>query len=120
MQPPYGLGALYRTYRGKTAMRADSAPGRRRFPKAFRLDLDAAPEATLIFVRRSDEHSNVHLLGRVFDLNAQWAHRRVRCEVDFTHHHIRLHALRRRHPDVQPLLHEVPYKRPHKPFKGSR
>ena len=107
-------------YRGKTAMRADNAPGRRRFPKAFRLDLDAAPEGTLIFVRRSDEHSNVHLLGQTFDLNAQWAHRLVRCEVDFTHQRIRFHALRRRHPDAQPLLHEVPYKRHNKPFKGSR
>ena len=76
-------------------------------------------QGTLIFVRRSDEHSNVHLLGRVFDLNAQWAHGLVRCEVDFTHHRIRFHALRRRHPDAQ-LLHEVPYKRHNKPFKGSR
>ena len=107
-------------YRSKTAMRTDSAPLRRRFPKAFWLDLDAAPQGTMIFVRRTDEHSNVHLLGRVFDLAAQWAHRLVRCEVDFTHHRIRFHALRRRHPDAQPLLQELPYRRPNSPFKGTR
>jgi hypothetical protein len=106
-------------YRGKTAMRADSAPSRRRFPEAFRLDLDAAPEGTLIFVRRSDDDGNVHLLARVFAVDHQWAHRLVRCEVDLSHQRIRFYALRRRHPDDQPLLLEVPYRRANKPFQGS-
>jgi hypothetical protein len=106
-------------YRGKTAMRTDSAPSRRTFPEGFRFDLNTAPKGTMIFVRRSDDAGNVHLLARVFPVDHQWTHRLVRCDVDFTHHRIRFHALRRRHPDHQALLREVPYRRPNKPFKGT-
>jgi hypothetical protein len=48
-----------------------------------------------------------------------WLHRLVRCEVDFTHQRIRFYALRRRDPTGQPLLRELPYPRPNKPFQGT-
>jgi len=44
---------------------------------------------------------------------------RVRCEVDFTHRHIRFYALRRRDPRDQPLLRELPYLRTDRPFRGT-
>jgi hypothetical protein len=107
-------------YRGKTAIRRDNAPSRRRVPAKFRFDLDAPCTGTIIFVRRSDDAGRVHLLGRSFAVDAQWTHRLVRCEVRLTEHCIRFHALRRRHPQLQPVLCELPYARPNKPFKGTR
>ena len=73
----------------------------------------------MIFVRRSDDKGNVHLLGTAYPVDRRWLHRLVRCEVDFTHHRIRFFALRRRDPDRHPLLRESPYHRPNKPFQGQ-
>ena len=66
----------------------------------------------MIYLRRSDENGNVQLLAHSFRVAKHWVHRLVRCEVDFTHQHIRFNALRRRDPNQQPLLHELPYQRP--------
>jgi hypothetical protein len=106
-------------YRAKTARRRDTAPSRRPFPNGFRLELNAPLRGTMLFLRRSDEGGAVHLLGRAFLVDRRWVHRLVRCEVDFTHRCIRFHALRRRDPDDQPLLRELPYRRPDKTFRGT-
>ena len=105
-------------YRAKTAARREGAPKRRRFPKSFKLNLSAPLKGTIIFVRRSDENGSVHLLAKTFPVDQHWPHRLVRCEVDFTHQRIRFYALRRRDTDHQPLLREVPYPRPTRPFQG--
>lgn len=104
-------------YRDKTAVRRDRAPARRRFPVRFRLDLNVPLRGMMIFVRRSNEHGRVQVLGNSFLVDAQWCHRLVRCNVDFIHQQIRFHALRRRDPDHQPMLRELSYPRPNKPFK---
>lgn len=106
-------------YRGKTAARRESSPQRRAFPKHFKLDLHATLNGTVIFIRRTDEHGCASLLGRRFAVAAHWRHRLLRCEVDFSHHHVRFFALRRREPTDQPLLCQLPYHRPNKPFKGK-
>jgi hypothetical protein len=106
-------------YRAKTATRREAAPSRRRFPGQFKLDLSAPLEGAIIFVRRSNENGDVHLLNKTFSVDEHWPHRLVRCEVDFTHQCIRFYALRRRDPTDQPLLRELPYKRPNKPFQGT-
>lgn len=106
-------------YRGKTAYRRENAPERRRFPKRFKLDLNAPLQGTMIFIRRSDENGSVNLFGNTYLADHHWLHRLVRCEVSFTDQHIRFYALRRRDPDCQPLLRELPYHRPNKPFKGK-
>jgi len=106
-------------YRAKTATRRETAPRRRSFPKGFRLDLAAPLNGTMIFVRRGDDNGGVHLLGRPFAVDRHWPHRLVRCEVDFTHQRIRFYALRRRDPADQPLLRELAYPRPTRPFKGQ-
>ena len=106
-------------YRAKTAARRETAPKRRSFPKNFKLNLGAPLKGTLIFVRRGDDNGSVHLLGRTFHVDQHWPHRFVRCEVDFTHQRIRFYALRRRDPARQPLLRELAYPRPKKPFKGQ-
>ena len=106
-------------YRAKTARRREAAPGLRAFPRGFRLDLNAPLKGTIIFLRRSDEAGAVDLLGTHFPIDEHWVHRLVRCEVDFTHRRIRFYALRRRDPGDQPLLRELPYRRPDKPFHGT-
>jgi hypothetical protein len=106
-------------YRAKTTLRRESAPSRRPFPRRFELNLDAPLKGTMIFVRRSDDNGNVHLLGRPFLVGDHWRHRLVRCEVNFIHRQIRFYALRRRDPDCQPLLTNLPYHRSHKPFQGK-
>lgn len=106
-------------HRAKTALRRDSAPARRAFPKRFKLDLNAPLKGTMIFLRRSDDTGGVHLLGNTFQVDPHWIHRLVRCEVDFGLQRIRFYALRRRDPESQPLLCELPYHRSNKPFKGK-
>jgi hypothetical protein len=114
-----GVSARYiAAHRAKTATRREAAPQRRRFPARFTFDLRAPLAGTMIFLRRSNEHGDVNLLGRTFRVAQHWLYRLVRCEVDFTHQHIRFHALRRREPLEQPLLCQLHYPSPHQPFKG--
>ena len=96
-----------------------AGPDRRPFPPAFQLDLHAPLKGTMICLRRSNERGAVHLLGKAFIADKHWVHRLVRCEVDFTHRRMRFYALRRRDPDDQPLLLELPYLRPDKPFHDT-
>jgi hypothetical protein len=106
-------------YRGKTARRQEAAPKRRGFPRGFQLDLNAPLKGTIIYLRRSDDQGNVQLLAQAFRPAEHWVHRLVRCEVDFSHQRIRFYALRRRDPNEQPLLYELRYARPNKPFQGK-
>jgi hypothetical protein len=73
----------------------------------------------MIYLRRSNDQGNVPLFAQTFPVAEHWGHRLVRCEVDFTHQRIRFYAMRRRDPHHQPLLREVPYLRPNKPFQGK-
>ncbi len=114
-----GSARYIAAYRAKTAQRREAAPARRLFPRGFRLELNAPLRGTMIYLRRSDDAGTVHLLGTAFFVNKHWIHRLVRCEVDFTRQRIRFYALRRRDPDDQPLLRELPYRRPDKPFRGT-
>jgi hypothetical protein len=106
-------------YRGKTARRQEAAPKRRGFPRGFQLDLNAPLKGTIIYLRRSDDQGNVQLLAQAFRPAEHWVHRLVRCEVDFSHQRIRFYALRRRDPNEQPLLCELRYARPNRPFQGT-
>ena len=107
------VSATYiKAHRAKTAHRRDDRLPRRCIPKDFTWDAAAPLRGSMIFIRRSDEHGAVNLLARGYPVDRNWPHRLVRCEVDFTHQRIRFYALRRRDPDVQPLLHEVTYSHP--------
>ncbi len=107
------VSATYiKAHRAKTAHRRDHGPERRKIPKGFTWDATAPLRGSMIFIRRSDEHGIVNLLARAYHVDQNWAHRLVRCDVDFTNQRIRFYALRRREPSVQPLLHEVTYAHP--------
>jgi len=122
-EDPQGLQAAsaryIKAYRAKTLARQAVAPKRRTFPKNFELDLSAPLKGKMIFLRRSDDTGYVYLPGgNPFRPDKNWCGRLVRCELDFTRQHIRFYALRRRDPGRHPLLCELPYPRPTKPFKG--
>ena len=106
-------------HRARTQQAAEAAPPRRAMPRDFELDLRIPLTGQIIFIRRTDERGQVHLLGQRFSVSLDWLHRLVRCEVDFDHHCIRCFALRRRVPTEQPLLTIIPYQRPDKPFQGD-
>lgn len=106
-------------HRARAQQAAEAAPPRRAMPRDFALDLRAPLTGQIIFIRRTDERGQVHLLGQRFSVSPDWLHRLVRCDVDFDHHCIRCFALRRRVPAEQPLLTIIPYQRPDKPFQGE-
>ena len=103
--------------RQRSAARIESAPPRRSFPKRWKLDLQKQPRGTIVYIRRTNERGRVSILGHTFVVDRHWPHRLVRAEVDLTANQIRFLALRRREPTDQPLLKEVPYTLPTKPFK---
>ena len=100
----------------KSASRIQDAPGRRRFPGNWRLDLRQPLRGTVIFLRRTDAKGNVSLLGNTYLADFGWSSRLVRAEVDFDHHQIRLYALRRRQPDIHRHLNTHPYQPPRNTF----
>jgi transposase len=106
-------------HRARTQQTAEAAPARQPMPEDFQLDLRAALRGQIIFIRRTDEQGQVHLLGQRFSVSVDWLHRLVRCEVDFDHHCIRFFRLRRRAPTEQPLLTTIAYQFPNKRFRGE-
>ena len=89
------------------AERIESAPQRRAFPKCWRLNLQSRPRGRIIYVRRTSAVGMVEVLGRSFEVDPHWLHRLVRVEVDLDGDKIRIHRLRRREPQDQPLLREL-------------
>jgi len=104
-------------HQARTAWRREGAPQRRPFPEDFELDLQAHPSGQIIFLRRSNDYGEVSFLGHTFSVDAHWTHRLVRCQVHLDEGLIRLFGLRRRTPQVQPLLAELPYQLPRRRFR---
>jgi transposase len=104
-------------HRQRTAARQAEAPARRSFPQAWTLDLQAPPQGQLVFLRRTNQQGEATLLGRTFLVDRAWAGRLVRCDVKLQEHVMRFYQLRRRAPREQPLLREVSYQLPLRPFR---
>lgn len=96
-------------HRRRTVAFWEAAPNRRRFPSDWHLDLQAHPGGRMVFLRRTTDQGDVSLLGHTFTVDPNWPNRLVRCEVELTTGVIRIHSLRRREPNIQPLLREIPY-----------
>lgn len=103
--------------RVRASVRIDDAPARHPFPESWQLDFRPPLQGRVIFLRRTTEAGAVSLLGHTFAVDAHWPHRLVRSEVDLQAGVIRFYALRRRDPAQQPLLCEVPYEFPQRPFR---
>ena len=91
-------------YQQRLARQRPDAPARRCFPAGFKLDWQRPLRGQLIYVRQTDEHGKVKLLGHEFLVAATWQHRLVRCEVDLDRHEVRCYQLRRKAPTEQTLL----------------
>ena len=104
--------------RQQRAARIESAPQRRPFPAAWKLNLKKRPRGQVIFLRRSNGLSEMTLLGQSWPLGQVWPNRLVRCEVDLTKDKIRFMTLRRKEPTSQPQILEVDYRLPNRGFQG--
>jgi hypothetical protein len=95
--------------RQKLSARIQAAPCRRRFPRDWKLDLQAPLKGLVIFLRRTDAQGRVTFLGHTFSVSSEWCSRLVRAEVDLTRHKIRFYALRRREPHKHRFLGQTNY-----------
>jgi len=103
--------------RSRAAERVLAAPPRRPFPRSWQQDLQTPPMGRIVFLRRTNDHGQIRLLGHLFRVDPLWVHRLVRSEVDLDNKTLRFYALRRREPTNQPLLAQIPYQLPLKPFQ---
>ena len=103
-------------YQQRRAGRTEGAPRRRTFPKNWRLDLQRRPRGWVVYLRRTDAHGAIRVLGRRWVVDPQWVHRLVRAEVDLDLDQIRCYRLRRRAPAEQTLAKTFRYVFPHKRF----
>jgi transposase-like protein len=99
------------------AARIEAAPPRRPVPLDWALDLQARPRGKLVYLRRTDAHGQVQVLGQHWPVSEAWPHRLVRAEVDLSRGRIRFYTLRRREPKSQPLALEAPYRLPARGFQ---
>jgi len=107
---------VHRRCRQRSASRIEAAPRRRRFPANWRLNLQCPLRGTVIFIRRTNERGQVSVLGRDYATKPTWVRRLVRVEVDLTAGRLRIHGLRRRDPEHQPLLKTHRHKTPETRF----
>jgi len=108
-----------RALRRRCAERITSAPPRAPFPSDWQENLQEIAPGTIIYLRRTNDHGQVEMLGHRFDVASNWPHRLIRAEVDLKEGCIRFYALRRREPDHQPLLRTIPYSIPQRTrFRG--
>jgi hypothetical protein len=92
------------------AERIAAAPPRARFPKRWELDLKKPLRGRLIYLRRTDAAGTAEVLGRRFEVDANWPGRLVRAEVDLVAGTITFYRLRRREPADQPVLKVVEHR----------
>jgi hypothetical protein len=103
-------------HRARRRPRIEAAPGRRPFPADAFLDLQRPPQGLIIFIRRTAATGVVTVLETPYMVDPHWVHRLVRCELDLTQGMLRFYALRRREPDEQALLSQIPYHHEQKGF----
>lgn len=109
--------AAYRAA-ARAAARCEAAPPRQPVPVQWEFTPHGPLEGCIVFLRRTSERGTASLLGHTFPVDPHWPHRLVRAEVDLTTHVIRFYALRRRDTTWQPLLKEIPYELPRRPWRG--
>lgn len=102
--------------RQRRAPRGETAPARPPVLGPWSGDLQATLQGRVIFLCRTNERGEAHVLGRPYPVAATWVHRLVRAELDFAGERLDFYALRRRAPDEQPLLQTLRYQRPYKRF----
>ena len=102
--------------REKHAARIVASPSRRLIPNDWKPDYQKRPIGTVIFIRRLDDTGCVEIMGHRWLVDADWAHRLVRAELDLTQNIIRFYRLRRRTPHLHVYIGYVDYTFPNKKF----
>jgi len=105
--------------REKLSARIAAAPSRWLIEKSWKLDYQAPPVGTVIFIRRLDDAGCVEVMGHRWLVSPDGANRLVRAEVDLTEHIIRFYRLRRRTPHHHAYLGYVDYTFPERKFKEN-
>jgi hypothetical protein len=93
---------------------------RRAYPDCFCFEPTRALSDTVIFLKRTNAAGKVTVMGRLYDVEANWQHRLLRVEVNFTKSQMQFFALRRSAPTWQPLLQTLPYAAAAKQPRGLR
>lgn len=101
--------------RARSASRIEGAPPR--LPVIGRADPRAPARGRIVFVRRTSDAGSVTVLNRPYPVDPRWPNRLVRVELDIDARRLAVFALRRREPDRQPLLAELPYDPPARWFR---
>jgi hypothetical protein len=102
--------------RRHSAARIEAAPDRRPFP-AHTIDLVGPPEGRIIFIRRTTADGAVSVLKVRYPVDPRWVHRLVRVELDLDARRLKCFALRRRDPDDQPCLADLPFHPPERWYR---
>lgn len=84
--------------RRRSVPRQETAPERVAFSGDWQLDLQRPLARTVMFLRRTNDHSKEELPGRRYLVDPHWVHRLVRVEVDLTLGKIWFYRFRRREP----------------------
>ncbi len=103
--------------RVRSAVRIEAAPERAPFPLGQPMNLSAPPAGRLVFLRRTSDAGSVSILGVRYPVDPRWPHRLVRGELDLDARRLRFFALRRREPEDQPILGELPFEPPARWFR---
>jgi hypothetical protein len=106
------IGAVRRA----AAVRIEAAPRRDPIPAGDRIDRSAPASGRLVFLRRTSDAGAVTILNRAYPVDHLWAHRLVRAELDIDAGRIDVFALRRREPEDQPLIVQIPFEPPQRWF----
>ena len=92
--------------RQKVRLRSEEAPQRRPFPSLWQEPQKIPSQGRVVLLRRTNAKSAVDVFGRSVQIEADWQHRLVRCEMDIHSRKLRVFGLRRIAPEMQPLLGE--------------
>jgi hypothetical protein len=95
--------------RRRHAARIEAAPARSPFPADRPLDLSAPPSGRIVFIRRASDQGAISVLNVRYRVDPRWIRRLVRAELDLDARRLRCFGLRRREPDDQPHLAELPF-----------
>jgi hypothetical protein len=90
-----------RAHRQRHAATIESAPSRQPWPQAWPRQIR---QTRIVFLRRTSDSGAASVLETTFAVDKHWPNRLVRCELDVLTFELKIHALRRRQPDWQPLL----------------
>jgi hypothetical protein len=87
---------------------AELSPLRRAFPANWEMPWQAPPRGLVIFLRELKDDGSVRILGRRYAVSANYAHTKVRVELDLTKEQISFFSIHRRQPYQSELLHSEP------------